>query len=60
MRETLAHAPGVGLAAPQVGESLQLANHRRQTGISSESDASRTRGARTSPGSLSCAYQSRD
>ena len=25
MRETLADAPGVGLAAPQVGESLQLA-----------------------------------
>jgi len=25
MRETLRDAPGVGLAAPQVGESLQLA-----------------------------------
>ena len=25
MRETMHHAPGVGLAAPQIGESLQLA-----------------------------------
>lgn len=25
MRETLTHAPGVGLAAPQIGEDLQLA-----------------------------------
>ena len=34
MRETMWRALGVGLAAPQVGESLQLAGPRRQAGVS--------------------------
>jgi peptide deformylase len=49
MRETLADAPGVGLAAPQIGESLQLVIIEDKPGISSELDASRSRGAGSRP-----------
>ncbi len=33
MRETMHDAPGVGLAAPQVGFPLATGGHRRQAGV---------------------------
>ena len=49
MRDTMRDAPGVGLAAPQIGESLQLVvvedPPQLQTGLTPEQLAERERGA---------------
>ncbi len=58
MLETLRLAPGVGLAAPQIGLGVQLAIIEDREQYQSSWSAEQLQRARTRAGRLSCAHQS--
>ena len=59
MRETMRDAPGVGLAAPQIGEPLQLAVIEDRAGVPTKREDGATHIARAKAGALPCHRQSK-